>query len=80
MKKLVCDRCGRELSEPADIELVLAGMNAWQNSVRARGEEPRGIFPCEFYVRCGGEMIVMESRTGSGKPGLFKRLFKRGSE
>jgi hypothetical protein len=77
MKKLVCDRCGKELAEPADIELVLAGMNAWQNSVRARGEEPRGIFPCENYVRCGGEMIIVDDNTNPDKPGLFSRLFKR---
>ena len=76
----MCDRCGREISEPADIELVLAGMKAWQNSVRARGEEPRGIFPCENYVRCGGEMIIEDADTKSDKPGILKRLFKRSPE
>jgi hypothetical protein len=35
-------------------------MDAWENAVRARGEEPRGVFPCKNYVRCHGEMIVMK--------------------
>ena len=58
-KKLICDRCGKELNNKDDIELAFEGMEAWQNSKRARGEEPRGIFPCEDYFRlCGGEMII----------------------
>ncbi len=77
MKKLVCDRCGRELMDPADIELILAGMDAWQNSVRSRGEEPRGIFPCEYYIRCGGEMIIVDDREKKErKPGKLKKLFR----
>ena len=62
MKKLVCDKCGREIVEPGDIDTVLIGMDAWQNSVRARGEEPRGIFPCEHYRNCGGEMIIVDDQ------------------
>ncbi len=78
MKKLMCDRCGRELTNPADIELVLAGMEAWQNSVRARGEEPRGIFPCEYYRICKGEMIIVEDDSGKEKrAGKFKKLFRK---
>ncbi len=62
MKKLVCDRCGRELTERQDIDLVLEGAEAWQAAVRARGAEPRGLFPCENYIHCGGEMIVVNKR------------------
>ena len=64
MKKLVCDRCGKELTEKEDVELGLQGMEAWQTAVRARGAEPRGIFPCENYVRCRGEMILLNKRKG----------------
>jgi hypothetical protein len=62
MKKLVCDRCGRELTEKEDIELVLGGAEAWCTSLRARGIEPRGLFPCENYTRCGGEMIFLNKK------------------
>ncbi len=80
MKILVCDRCGRKLSDPEAIEMVLAGMDAWQNSVKARGEEPRGIFPCEYFRNCQGEMIIIETQENSEKsPGKLKRLFRRKS-
>ena len=62
MKKLVCDRCGYELTEKNDVELALEGQWAWEAAVRARGGEPRGVYPCENYVRCGGEMMVVEDR------------------
>ncbi len=68
MKKLVCDRCGAELTDKYDIELALEGMEAWQATVRARGGEPRGVLPCENYVRCGGEMKLFRG----------KRIFHRG--
>ncbi|OGN90114.1 MAG: hypothetical protein A2158_01000 [Chloroflexi bacterium RBG_13_46_14] len=78
MKKLVCEKCGREIVDPGDIELVLAGMDAWQNSVRARGEEPRGIFPCKHYRNCGGEMIIVDDKEKPEKsPGKLKNLFRR---
>jgi hypothetical protein len=80
MKKLVCDRCGREISNPEAIDLVLAGMDAWQNSVRARGEEPRGIFPCEYYRNCGGEMVIIDEQEKLKKsPGKLRNLFRRKS-
>jgi hypothetical protein len=80
MKKLVCDRCGKELSDPEAIDLVIAGMDAWQNSVRARGEEPRGIFPCEYYRNCGGEMVIIDDleKPEKSKGGL-RSLFRRKS-
>ncbi len=69
MKKLVCDRCGAELTDKYDIEHALEGTEAWQASVRARGGELRGVFPCEHYVRCGGEMKLVDDN---------KRIFHRG--
>ncbi len=62
MKKLVCDRCGKELTEKEEIELALEGSWAWHTAVRARGAEPRGVFPCENYVRCGGEMELFDGK------------------
>ncbi|MBA7600232.1 hypothetical protein ES703_07281 [subsurface metagenome] len=67
-KKLVCDRCGLELTNKDDIELALEGAEAWQAAVWARGDEPRGLFPCENYKSCGGEM----------KPFRGKGIFRRG--
>ena len=69
MKKFVCDKCGKELTEKYDIYAALEGSAAWHASVRARGEEPRGIFPCENYRNCGGEMIHIETRV----KGIFRR-------
>jgi len=59
MKKLVCDRCGLELTDREDIYLALEGKWAWEAACRARGVEPRGILPCKNYVRCGGEIRVV---------------------
>ncbi len=58
-KKLVCDRCGAELTEKEDIELTLEGSEAWVTAVRARGGEPRGVYPCDNFIRCGGEMKLI---------------------
>ncbi len=70
-KKLVCDRCGYELTEKDDISLALEGQAAWERAVRERGEEPRGIYPCKNYLRCQGQMVWMEERGG-----LFRRRSK----
>jgi len=67
MRKLVCDKCGKELSDKDDIDLVLEGQEAWAAAARERGTEPRGVLPCENYVRCSGEMIL----TKDGK--IFKQ-------
>ena len=56
--KLVCDRCGKEITDREEVEQILDGAEAWLNSVKVRGEKPRGLFPCENYVRCGGEMQI----------------------
>ena len=60
MKRLICDRCGAELKGNYEIEMVLEGQNAWQAAVQAEGAEPRGVFPCQNYIRCGGEMVLIK--------------------
>ncbi len=60
--KLVCDRCGLELTEKEDVELALEGKRAWEAAVRARGAEPRGVFPCQNFIRCGGEMKLVDDK------------------
>ncbi len=57
---LVCDKCGFELTEKMDIELALEGQEAWEASVKAKGGEPRGVFPCKNYIRCNGEMKLIK--------------------
>ncbi len=69
MKKLVCDKCGKEVTDRYDIEAILEGTVAWQTSRKAQGKEPRGLFPCENYRNCGGEMTDNKAK---GK-GLFGR-------
>jgi len=41
--------------------MALDGMWAWQSAVRARGLEPRGVYPCKNFIRCGGEMMLIPS-------------------
>ena len=62
MRKLVCDRCGVELADKDGIDLAIEGKWAWEAACRARGVKPRGILPCENYVRCGGEIVLGASR------------------
>jgi hypothetical protein len=64
MKKLVCDKCGFELTEKEEVELALEGQEAWEMAVKARGGKPRGILPCKHYIRCGGEMLIVNDRKG----------------
>ena len=59
MEKLVCDKCGFELTEPEDINLAIDGMEAWQEAQRQRGCEPRGLFPCKYFAQCQGEMQLV---------------------
>ena len=56
MEKLVCDKCGFELTDKEDIYMALDGSAAWQEGQRSRGCEPRGVFPCKYYFQCKGEM------------------------
>ncbi len=75
MKKLVCDRCGKELTDVDDVDLALEGKETWEASVRARGDQPRGVLPCEYFVRCGGEMkLAVNSRVVWWRQWLSKLL------
>ncbi len=69
MTKLVCDKCGLELTEKDEIELALEGEEAWQAAMRARGAEPRGVFPCKNYIRCRGEMMLADDKIKPSKGG-----------
>lgn len=69
MKKLVCDRCGLEVTDRYDIEAILEGTVAWQDSRKAKGEVSRGFFPCADYRNCNGELVDTKTK---GK-GLFGR-------
>jgi hypothetical protein len=69
MKKLVCDKCGFELTEKEEIGLALEGQEAWEMAVRARGENPRGVYPCKHYISCSGEMLIVEERKGFWRHG-----------
>ena len=60
-KKLVCDRCGLEVTDRWDIYKIMEGRTAWEEAARARGAEARGVFPCKNYVRCGGELRFTEN-------------------
>jgi len=62
MEKLVCDRCGYELTDKDDIDLAFAGKEAWEEACRGCGIEPRGVLPCQNYIRCGGEIVLAASR------------------
>jgi len=73
MRKLVCDRCGLELTDVDDIDLAFEGAAAWAATCRERGVEPRGIIPCKNYIRCGGEIVLVTSRSRR----LIKYLLKR---
>ncbi len=64
MKILVCDRCGFELTEKDDVNLALEGSDAWQTACRGRSQEPRGVYPCKNYIRCQGEMLIVEKKKG----------------
>ena len=60
MEKLVCDKCGFELTDIEDVDLALEGTKAWQDAQRRRGCEPRGLFPCKYFAQCRGEMQLVK--------------------
>ncbi len=62
MDILVCDRCGFELDDNEAILMALDGMDAWHNACRGRGHEPRGVFPCKYYINCQGEMQLIKGK------------------
>jgi len=69
MKKLVCDKCGNEVTDREGIAVMLEGSAAWHASVKSRGMEPRGYFPCRDHRNCAGEMIEFKTK----RRGLFQR-------
>lgn len=69
MKKLACDRYGKEVTDRYDIEAIFEGAAAWQASRNAQDEEPRGFLPREDYRNCGGEMGDAKTK----RKGLFHR-------
>ena len=71
-KKLRCDRCGLELSDPEDIDLAMEGRDAWHASVRSWGREPRGVLPCKNYMLCRGEIVEVLGWRSKVK-GFFRR-------
>ena len=73
-EKLVCDKCGFELTDKEGISLALEGTQSWQNAQRSRGCEPRGVFPCKYYIQCKGEMqLVRDVKDPKKKRLLFGR-------
>jgi len=62
MEILVCDRCGFELTERETILMALDGTDAWHNACHGRGQEPRGLFPCKYFINCQGEMQLVEAK------------------
>ena len=67
-KILCCDRCDFKLTFPEDVEFAYECSHTWHEAVRREGREPRGVFPCENYIRCGGEIVE--------PPGLLARVKK----
>ena len=64
-EKLVCDRCGVELTDRESVVEAFEGKDAWEAAVRVRGGEPRGVFPCQDFRNCGGEMKLFVKRWGA---------------
>jgi len=58
-KILVCDRCGHTYKDAKDIEFAEKQGEAWAQSQRSDGVEPRGVCPCPFSS-CKGELVVKE--------------------
>lgn len=72
-ERLVCDRCGFEVTDREDISIALDGVEAWCEAQRGRGQEPRGVFPCKHYRICQGEMLLVKGKPDKKKHGLFGR-------
>jgi hypothetical protein len=80
MKKLVCDRCGFELTDKDDIDLALEGQQAWEASVRERGGKARGVLPCKNYIRCGGEIRLVSNSLIARCCRRLKKSLSRGDK
>jgi hypothetical protein len=59
MKKLKCNVCRIEYSDPKDFEYANKMSKSWGESCRAEGIEPKGICPCP-NLTCKGELIVID--------------------
>jgi hypothetical protein len=59
MKVLVCDRCEHQYNDAKDVEFAEKQKEAWAQSCRADGVEPRGVCPCP-YTSCKGELVIKE--------------------
>jgi len=49
MEKLVCDKCGFELTELEDINLAFEGMEAWQEAQQLRGQRTARGFSLQIF-------------------------------
>jgi hypothetical protein len=67
--RLICDRCGKEVTDKMVVEAIFAGKDAWKTSHVHEGADARGLFPCENYIRCHGEMIVAPEEDKRAKKG-----------
>jgi hypothetical protein len=59
MKKLKCNVCGVEYSDPKDFEYADKMSKGWAESCKADGVDPKGICPCPNLI-CPGELVVKE--------------------
>jgi hypothetical protein len=60
LKKLKCNECGVEYSDPKDFEYAEKMRSGWAVSCRAEGVEPKGICPCPNLTCKKGELVLME--------------------
>ena len=74
---MICDRCGLELLDKSDQNLALEGQWAWEKAVKDNGGKPRGLVPCMNYIRCRGEIILVDTNPIARCIYRFNRLFGR---
>jgi len=48
-KVILSEKSHKEITEKEEVEQILEGADAWIDSIRARGDKPRGLFPCENF-------------------------------
>jgi hypothetical protein len=60
VKKLKCNVCGVEYTDPKDFKYAEKMRNGWAASCRAEGTEPKGICPCPNII-CEGELVVIDN-------------------
>ena len=77
MKRMICDRCGLEILDKDDQYLALEGQQAWEKAARARGGEARGIMPCKNYIRCGGEIVLVDDKKTTRRNSRLKKVLSQ---